>query len=226
VTVSSTFTTASVRRVLVTALILGVAIGGAMLVAVLNSVWFDLVNGVVQATGAVARGLLYSSWLVLLGGAIVLRRPSAFGFRWGDTTDHIGLIAATTGAAALATLAIVRAVGPIPYSDASLLIEAVDVPITEELVFRGVLLTALLGALGRLWSPRQATVLAVVFDGLAFGVAHLANAASWTSMFVVGQAVFATILGILCAGLMARTRSIYPAILLHAAVNAAVVLGS
>ena len=68
-------------------------------------------------------------------------------------------------------------------------------------------------------------VLAVVINGLAFGIAHLANATSLATSFVVAQAGFAALLGIACASLMARTRSVYPAIVLHGVVNAVVVLG-
>ena len=88
------------------------------------------------------------------------------------------------------------------------------------------MLTALLAALGRLWPAPTAVVLAIVIDGVAFGAAHLANLIMNPSVFTIAQAGFAAVLGGLCAFLMVRTRSVYPAILLHAAVNAAVVLAS
>ena len=65
----------------------------------------------------------------------------------------------------------------LPYSDASLFVESVLVPVTEELVFRGVLLSILLGRVrAGLPGPGFAVPLAIAVDGLAFGVAHLANA--------------------------------------------------
>ncbi|MEX2546651.1 MAG: CPBP family glutamic-type intramembrane protease [Chloroflexota bacterium] len=42
--------------------------------------------------------------------------------------------------------------------------------------------------------------------------------------FVLPQVLFASVLGASCAALMLRTRSVYPAMLLHAVVNAVVVL--
>jgi membrane protease YdiL (CAAX protease family) len=65
---------------------------------------------------------------------------------------------------------------------------------------------------------------AVVLNGLTFGAAHLANAQSLALPFVVAQAMFATVVGLCCAVLMVRTRSVYPAVFLHAAVNAVVVV--
>ncbi|HEX5825015.1 MAG TPA: CPBP family glutamic-type intramembrane protease [Candidatus Limnocylindrales bacterium] len=62
-----------------------------------------------------------------------------------------------------------------------------------------------------------------MFDGIAFGLGHLANATSLAIGFVLGQAAFASVLGMACAYLMAKTRSVYPAMLLHAVVNAVVV---
>jgi membrane protease YdiL (CAAX protease family) len=45
-------------------------------------------------------------------------------------------------------------------------------------------------------------------------------------VFVIGQVAFASVLGVACAFLMTRTRSVYPAMLLHGVVNAVVVLAS
>lgn len=201
-----------------------VASGVSVVVALANTPYFDVVNGFVGARETVARGVLFSSWLLILGGPIVARHPGAYGFRFGDIRAHWRTVAAVVGLGAVVTAVLVTITGPTPYSDASLFIETVDVPFTEELLFRGVLLTVLLIVLGRLHDPRTAVVLAVVFDGVAFGLAHLANASSVEVGFVLSQATFASILGIGCAYLMVRTRSVYPAMLLHAAVNGVVVL--
>jgi membrane protease YdiL (CAAX protease family) len=181
------------------------------------------VNGIVGARETVARGLVFSSWLVILGGVVVVWRPTAFGFRFGDLRRHARLVLGTLVAAAGLTALLLRLTGAIPYSDASFVIETAVVPISEELVFRGVLLTVLLVVLGRWHDEPTAATLAVAFDGIAFGLAHLANASSLALGFVLGQAAFAIVLGMACAYLMLRTRSIYPAILLHAVVNAVVV---
>jgi membrane protease YdiL (CAAX protease family) len=202
------------------------AVALSVAIAIANTVWFDIVNQFVGATTSVARGLVFSSWLLVIGLPIVVWRPRAFGFRRGDIGAHVGFVMAILVGSVAGTIALLRLVGSTPYSDASLFIEVVDVPLTEELVFRAVLLTALIAALGRLWPARTAIPLAILFDALAFGAAHLANLGANPSAFTFAQAAFATILGGLCALVLTRTRSVYPAILLHGAVNAAVVLAS
>ena len=119
-------------------------------------------------------------------------------------------MAAVVAAAAAGTILLLRLIGTTPYSDASLFIEVVDVPVTEELVFRAVLLTALLVILRRLWSPATTVALAIIIDAIAFGTAHLANLTITATMFTVGQALFATVLGGLCAVLMVPTQERLP----------------
>jgi hypothetical protein len=92
------------------------------------------------------------------------------------------------------------------------------------LVFRAVLLTVLLALLGRFHRPGTAVTLAVTFDALAFGLAHGVNITTLDAAFVAAQVLFATIMGLGGAALMVRTRSVYPAMLLHGAMNAVVVL--
>jgi membrane protease YdiL (CAAX protease family) len=196
----------------------------SMAVALANQPYFDLLNGFVGARDAVPRGLLFSSWLVLVGGVVLIWRPPAFGLRIGQVREHVPLIVGMTVVAALATAVILKLTGSTPYSDASLFIESVVVPFTEELVFRAVLLTVLLAALMRLHDASRATALAIVINGVAFGMAHLANATSIATSFVIAQAVFAAVLGGACAYLMVRTRSVYPPMVLHGVVNAVVVV--
>jgi membrane protease YdiL (CAAX protease family) len=209
---------ASAAAVLFVAVMAGLAVGW------LNQPWFDMANRLLPVEGAEARGLLFSSWLLLIGVPIVARRPQRYGFTRGSMAAHRWLIAGTVVAGAVATWVILAVTGPNPYSDASWFIEVVDVPFTEELVFRAVLLTLLLAVLGRIAPPRVAVPLAVLFDGIAFGIAHTANATDLELGFVLAQATFATVLGVGCATLQVRTRSVYPAMLLHSAVNATVIL--
>jgi membrane protease YdiL (CAAX protease family) len=214
------------RRVAITLLCLIAACAVSLLIALANQPYFDLLNSLVGARETVARAVVFSSWLIVIGGALVIWRPSAFGIGFADTARHWRLILGALVAAAAATLVVLRVFGSTPYSEASLFVETVVVPITEELVFRGVLLTALLAVLLRFHGRGTAIVLAIAIDGAAFGVAHLANATSIAGTFVLGQAMFAAFLGAGCASLMAKTRSVIPAILLHAVVNAVVVLAS
>ncbi|HSK53002.1 MAG TPA: CPBP family intramembrane glutamic endopeptidase [Clostridia bacterium] len=197
---------------------------GAWAVALANSAWFDLANSYVQARETVARGLVFSTWLVLVAAPFIVRDPAAFGLRFGLVRRRWREIAALTAGAAVVTWLLLRVTGATPYSEASLVIETVVVPVSEELLFRAVLLTLLLGAFARLHGIRLAVALAVVVNGLAFGTAHLANAATLDLTFVARQAAFASVLGVLCAIAMVRARSVLPAMLVHAAVNAVVVL--
>src|SRR5690348_10397245 len=80
-----------VGRLVMTGGLLLAAVVGSALVAISNTAWFETANSFVGATGAEARGLLYSGWLVLLGAPIVLRRPAAFGFQLGDLRSHLRL---------------------------------------------------------------------------------------------------------------------------------------
>jgi membrane protease YdiL (CAAX protease family) len=215
------------RTVVIVALTIGclvLACGASLLVAMGNVAYFDVVQRLVRADTAIPRALLFSSWLLLVGGALVVWRPSTFGFQLGDISRHWRLIAGVAVAAMTVTAVVITLTGPTPYSDASLLVESLVVPVTEELVFRGVLLTALVVALGRLHPHRAAMVLAVIFDGLAFGLGHIANATELELGFVLSQVTFASFLGVGCAYLVVRTRSIYPAMFLHAVVNGVVVI--
>jgi membrane protease YdiL (CAAX protease family) len=215
------------RTVVIVALTIGclvLACGASLLVAVANVAYFEVVQGFVRVEAAIPRALLFSSWLLLVGGALVVWRPSTFGFQFGDIPRHWRLIAGISAAAVALTAVLIAVSGPTPYSDASLLVESLVVPVTEELVFRGLLLTALVVALGRLHPRRVAVLLAVVFDGIAFGLAHIANATELELGFVLSQATFASFLGIGCAFLVVRTRSVYPAMFLHALVNGVVVV--
>ena len=208
-----------------TLLILGLACGGSVAVGLLNQPYFEVVNAFARAQDAVPRGLLFSSWLLLIGVPIVIRDPRRFGLTVGSIGDHWRLIGiVTAGAAAVTAGLVLLIVGPTPYSTASLFIETIDVPVSEELVFRGVLFTLLLATLGRLHQPSTAATLAIVFCGLAFGLAHVANATSLEPGFVLSQMVFASALGAACSYLMFRTASAYPAMFLHAVVNGVIVL--
>jgi membrane protease YdiL (CAAX protease family) len=207
-----------------TCLVAALACLGSLAIAFANQAWFDVVNGYVGAEAPVIRGLLFSSWLLLIGGAVVITRPAAFGLRLGDTARCWRLVGASLAGGAAVTAVLLLLTGSTPYDDASLFIECVVVPLTEELVFRAVLLTILLAVLVRLHPVRTATILAIGIDGVAFGLAHLANAATLELGWVLSQVTFASVLGMACAALMVRTRSVVPAVLLHAVVNGVVVL--
>jgi membrane protease YdiL (CAAX protease family) len=203
---------------------LAATVVGCLGFALLNGAWFDVANGIVGLRDPIARAALFSAFPLVVGIAVVIRDPASFGLRIGDVGRHWRLIVGLTAAACAATAGLLALIGGTPYSDAALLVESGFVPVTEELIFRSVLLTALLAASAKFAAPGWIVTTAVVINGIGFGAGHLANAGSIDPVFAVGQAVFAAALGMACALLMVRTRSVYPAMLLHAAVNAVVVL--
>ena len=72
-------------------------------------------------------------------------------------------------------------------------------PVSEELVFRGILLN--------LWQRRWGTTRAVIFSAIAFGAVHLQ------------YAVFATVAGVFFALVYLKYRSLWPGTLLHSLYN-------
>jgi membrane protease YdiL (CAAX protease family) len=78
----------------------------------------------------------------------------------------------------------------------------------EEVAFRGVILS--------LFLTRYPKPAAVVIAALSFGVAHLGNLASGRELaWVLGQVVWAAILGLFYGVLVLRSGSLWPAMLVH-----------
>jgi membrane protease YdiL (CAAX protease family) len=169
-------------------------------------------------------GLLFSSYLLLLGVVVTVWRPSAFGVQVGSAIREWRTIVAVSAGFATVLALILLQMPTTPYSGSDWIFEVIAVPVSEELFFRGVVITGLVWLLGKAHPRGRATWLAVVIGGVAFGLAHLSNLAIASASFVVPQALFAVALGIGAGYLRVVTRSVYPAILLHAAVNLVVVL--
>ena len=89
----------------------------------------------------------------------------------------------------------------------------------EEIVFRGLILLAMVFAWG---SNKTGIVKAVVFSSLYFGLIHLFNLAEQPVGVVLFQAVGAALLGILWAAIVLVTKSLWPVIIIHWLTNAAV----
>jgi membrane protease YdiL (CAAX protease family) len=185
---------------------------------------YDALSAAFGVTNEVWEGLLFSSYLLLLGVAVAIWRPKAFGVQVGSAIrEWSTVVAVTLGFVALVAV-VLSQMSTTPYSGSDWVFEVIAVPVSEELFFRGVLLTGLIWLLGKAHPPRLASSLAIVMGGVAFGLAHLSNLAIASASFVVPQALFAAILGFVAGYLRVTTDSIYPAILLHAAVNLTVVL--
>jgi membrane protease YdiL (CAAX protease family) len=89
----------------------------------------------------------------------------------------------------------------------------------EELLFRGLVLTAMLLAWGH---TRQGVAGSVVLSSLLFGTTHLINLLVRPAGVVIFQAIVVSLPGILYGALVLRTRSLWPAIVVHWLTNAAV----
>lgn len=116
--------------------------------------------------------------------------------------------------------------GATPYSGNEwLLTEVVVVPLVEETMWRGAVFAALLSAFRGIYSGARATTLAVWSSGLAFGLLHATNVLVGVPLlFVAIQVLNAAVWGIVYGYARAVTHSVYPPIVLHAAMNLVVVI--
>ncbi|MBN2118722.1 MAG: CPBP family intramembrane metalloprotease [Anaerolineales bacterium] len=98
------------------------------------------------------------------------------------------------------------------------LLTALSTGWVEEILFRGVVVTALLKKWGR---SRKGIYLAVLVSGVFFGAIHLVNFIQGRKPLLntATQMVYALFFGVIFAACLLRNRSIWPVILLHAAVD-------
>jgi membrane protease YdiL (CAAX protease family) len=202
-----------------TVLIFALAVVGTLAFAILNSAWADWIQARLDTSSDLVNGLAFSAFPLVIGGAVVAANPRRFGIQVGTTPDRWRLVLLLTLAMSVFAAAALTLIGSNPFRGANPVIQVIAVPLSEELVFRGVLFALVLGALSRVHASGRALWLAAVISGVAFGIGHLNNLGSYDAIFVVGQAVYASILGVAAGWLRARTSSILPPILMHAAVN-------
>jgi membrane protease YdiL (CAAX protease family) len=96
--------------------------------------------------------------------------------------------------------------GDLPPDSASLL---VSIPSAfEEVAFRGIVLTVFLSK----YSQRKA----IIFSSVGFGLMHLLNLAMGRELvWVLGQVVWASIIGLFYGYVFVRTRSLLPSMIVH-----------
>lgn len=94
---------------------------------------------------------------------------------------------------------------------------------TEELAFRGLVASALLEGFG---TGRAGVWKAAAFSGLLFGAAHLSNVLGASLPGVCIQMAVTSVLGMLFAAIYFRSGNLWVTILLHAAMDAASLIGS
>lgn len=205
--------------VLSTVGILTVAVIGTLAFAVANSAWADWIHPRLSTSSDLVNGLAFSTFPLVIGALVVAVNPRGFGLQLGTTLDRWRLVVALTLAMCAFAAAALILIGSNPFRGANPIIQVVAVPLSEELVFRGVLFTVVLGALRRVHAPGRALWLAAVISGVAFGIGHLNNLGNYDATFVVAQAAYASVLGVAGGWLRASTSSLLPPILMHAAVN-------
>ena len=90
--------------------------------------------------------------------------------------------------------------------------------LSEELLVRGVLLSVLIIKWG---NTKKGIYLSVIVSSLIFGTAHIGNIIGNNGFVVatLAQVVFATLIGIFFAACVLRSQSIWPVIIIHAAID-------
>lgn len=212
-------TTAVSRKVLPPALCFLLAILLPLVVNDVNTSVFAGLNEQFPNVHVYIRDLFSDAiWLFVVILAVVWD-PRLFGFQIGDIFRHkkflLGMLAFFIGA----PLAYRLLMGGIPFSANTWFFEGIVVPLAEEGFFRGVILTMLLFAFGMLYPEKKAQTLAVSFGAILFGTMHLNNLGEYPTGFIIFQAFYSILFGLLFGWSRIKTNSIYPPILLHAIVN-------
>ena len=115
-------------------------------------------------------------------------------------------------------MAAYRALGQAaPYEPSAA--EFVLVPLGEEVLFRGFVLTVLLILFRRRLPAGAAAPWAVVVTSIGFGVGHLGNLGYVPVAFLLIQVVVAVAIGLVTGWLRIRTGSLVGPILVHPAIN-------
>lgn len=151
----------------------------------------------------------------------IIWAPKFFGYQLGSISKHwkmlLGMTAFLVGAPLLYRLI----VGETPFGANTWFFEGVVVPLAEEGFFRGILLSMLLWGYGQMYRESTANWLTILFSTLIFSTAHLNNLGDYPAGFILFQVGFSTILGLAFGYTRVKTKSIYPAIILHALFNLA-----
>ena len=207
----------------------------AFLATLLFSVLFALVNYAnytwlsplfERQTNPTVWGLIQRAYLILPCAVIAVWRPRQLGFQIGKIRRYALMLALMLVANVLVVGGYTLLAGGTPYSGLNMLFnEAVTVPLVEEVVWRGVVFAALLAALRRFLPEDRAAMLSGLFSGICFGLLHANNAFfGYPLSFVALQTLNATVWGLVYGIARAKTGSLYPSILMHAAMNLAVAL--
>jgi len=202
-----------------------------ILFGLIDQAYNHFMNARFPAVGAsAARATLYGivsrAHLIVPLLALSVWKPRHLGFQLGRTRRLWRLLLVMLVANCAIVGGYLLLTGATPYSGNQwLLTEIVTVPLVEETMWRGAVFAALLMAFGRVHPPERAMTWAVWSSGIAFGLLHGGNALIGVPpAFVAVQVLNAAIWGVVYGYARARSDSLYPPILLHAAMNLVVVL--
>lgn len=214
----------TIHKHLLSALLLICACVVSGILAFGNYYYFQFISNYVQSTDAFLSALIYSAFLLVIGAVVVLWRPKFYGFQIGSSLKKWWLTPIFVVVVALLTILALSFTERTPYSGANWAVEMILVPLTEEMMWRGVLFSLLFLLLGKLYSERTSGILTVIFSSIAFGLAHSSNMLVHPVSFVVLQMIFASVMGLSMGYIRLKTKSIYPAMILHAAFNLVAIL--
>lgn len=198
--------------------------GAAMVVVEAAAVCAALSYGFSRLTGALSERVAFPVGVpaLALGLALSLWAPRRYGWTWGLTGRMAGALAAWVVLVVAVIGGYRLLVSAAPY--APTFAELVVVPVGEEALFRGFLLSTLMLVFAPRLDAGATARAAVGVSAIAFGIGHLGNLGYVPTAFVLVQALAATLLGILAGWLRIRTGSLAGPVLVHAAMNAAAVL--
>lgn len=159
--------------------------------------------------------------LLFLGFVPVLWAPRFFGYQMGSIGKHWKMLVGL-GAFFVAAPLIYRLIaGTTPFGANTWFFEGVVVPLAEESLFRGILFSMMLWGFGQLYPEETAGTITLVISTLVFASAHLNNLGHYPAGFILFQVGFSVIVGLAFGYSLLKTKSIYPAFLLHALFNLA-----
>jgi len=150
--------------------------------------------------------------------------PRFFGYQFGEINKHKKMLALLAAFFVLTPIIYRLSAGNTPFSTNTWFFEGIVVPVAEEGFFRGIILSMMLNGFSKIYSLRKTEIIAIIISALSFAVLHLANIGSYPTQFVIFQVCYSIIFGLLFGYSRVKTRSIYPAIVLHALLNLAATL--
>ncbi len=195
------------------------ACGASAALAFGNYYYYNWISGYFVVKDAFLSALLFSAFLLVIGVLVLFRRPRFYGFQIGESFKMWKPILLVSAAVCAFTAICLFLTPRTPYSGANWAVEMILVPISEEMIWRGIIFSLVYKVLTRLHDDKMSIVLTIAFSSIAFGLAHISNVLVHPVSFVLLQIIFAAIAGSGMGFLRAITKSVYPPILVHALFN-------